>query len=55
MNGITKGMIIILIILYVFSPIDFAPGPIDDLIVMLLGIAALTGSKRLTHQKKASE
>ena len=47
MNGIAKGMIIVLVILYVVSPIDFAPGPIDDLIVMLLGVAAMTGKNRL--------
>lgn len=40
MNGVAKGMLIVLIILYVVSPIDFCPGPIDDLIVILLGIAA---------------
>jgi uncharacterized membrane protein YkvA (DUF1232 family) len=47
MNGIAKGMIIVLVILYVVSPVDLAPGPIDDLIVMLLGVAAMSGKKRL--------
>jgi len=40
MNGVAKGMLIVLVILYVVSPIDFAPGPIDDIIVILLGMAA---------------
>ena len=29
MNGVVKGMLLVLIILYVVSPIDFCPGPID--------------------------
>lgn len=40
MNDILKGMFIVLIILYVLSPIDLMPGPIDDVIVILLGVAA---------------
>lgn len=40
MNGVTKGMLIVLAILYVISPIDALPGPIDDIIVVLLSIAA---------------
>lgn len=40
MNDLFKGMLIVLIILYVVSPLDFMPGPIDDLIVILLGVAA---------------
>ena len=40
MNDVGKGMLIILMILYIISPIDFVPGPIDDVIVLLLAIAA---------------
>jgi hypothetical protein len=40
MNDVGKGMLIILVILYIISPIDFAPGPVDDAIVLLLGLAA---------------
>ena len=40
MNDVGKGMLIILVILYIVSPFDFAPGPIDDIIVLLIGIAA---------------
>ena len=40
MNSAMKGIIIMAVILYIVSPIDIAPGPIDDLIVLLLGIAA---------------
>ena len=40
MNEIAKGMLIVLITLYIVSPLDGCPGPIDDLIVLLVGIAA---------------
>jgi hypothetical protein len=40
MNSFLKGMIILLVIVYIVSPLDLCPGPIDDLIVILLGIAA---------------
>ena len=38
MNGAAKIILIVLVILYVVSP-DLAPGPIDDIIVILLGYA----------------
>ncbi len=44
-QGLMKGMLIILVILYVVSPLDLCPGPIDDIIVVLLGLAA---KKRIT-------
>lgn len=40
MNDFAKGIIVVAILLYIVSPIDAMPGPIDDLIVLLLGIAA---------------
>ena len=41
MNGVVKGMLIALIIVYIVSPIDIVPGcPIDDIIVLLLGLAS---------------
>jgi uncharacterized membrane protein YkvA (DUF1232 family) len=39
-SGFVKGMIVILVIIYIVSPVDALPGPIDDVIVALLGIAA---------------
>ena len=47
MNGIGKGMILVLVILYIISPIDACPGPIDDLIVMILCLAAQKGRNAL--------
>lgn len=43
MSGIMKGMLLILMVLYIVSPIDACPGPIDDIIVLLIGIAATKG------------
>lgn len=43
MGGIIKGMLLILMIIYMISPIDACPGPIDDIIVYLMGIAAQKG------------
>ncbi len=40
MNGIAKGMLLVLVFLYIVSPVDLCPGPIDDLIVLMFGIAA---------------
>lgn len=44
MDSFVKGIIVTVIILYIVSPVDAMPGPIDDLIVLLLGIAARKGS-----------
>ena len=40
MNNAMKGIIIMAVIIYIVSPIDLAPGPIDDILVLLMGIAA---------------
>ena len=40
MNNSMKGLLLVLMILYVISPVDLCPGPIDDLLVMLIGSAA---------------
>ena len=41
MNNFIKGMLIVLVILYVLSPVDLMPlNCVDDLIVVLLGYAA---------------
>lgn len=40
MNTVAKVMLIAFMALYVISPIDCAPGPIDDIIVVLLSLAA---------------
>ena len=37
MNKTLKGLLVALIMLYVVSPVDGMPGPVDDLLVTLLG------------------
>ena len=44
MNDFLKGVVFMAVLVYVVSPIDVARGPVDDLLVALLGLAA---SKRL--------
>ena len=39
-SGYLKSVILILVIVYMISPIDVCPGPVDDLIVLLMGLAA---------------
>lgn len=39
MSSVGKGMMLVLIILYIVSPIDLCPGPIDDVIVLLIWLA----------------
>jgi uncharacterized membrane protein YkvA (DUF1232 family) len=40
MSGAMKGLMLILIALYVISPVDLCPGPIDDLIVLLIAFVS---------------
>jgi len=35
MNSIVKGMLLVLLIVYVLSPVDLCPGPIDDILLIL--------------------
>ena len=43
MNKIMKILLVIFMIVYVVSPIDAMPGPIDDLILLLLSIGVQRG------------
>ena len=40
MSKTMKGMLLVLILMYVLSPVDFVPGPVDDLIAIVIGLAA---------------
>lgn len=46
MNGVLKGMLIVLLIAYVVSPVDLMVGPIDDIIVCLLGAGCMSRSPK---------
>ena len=43
MSDFGKGMILVLMILYIVSPIDACPGPLDDLVILIIGLAARKG------------
>ena len=43
MSVFLKVLIVVLVILYFVSPVDVAPGLIDDIIVVLMGLAAQKG------------
>lgn len=38
MNGVLKGILLALLVIYVVSPLDFCPGPVDDIILLLCGL-----------------
>ena len=47
MNGILKGMLVVLLIVYVVSTLDLCPGPIDDIILLLFGIGGSMAKKSI--------
>ena len=52
MNKLMKLALFVVIGAYVISPADAIPGPIDDLIIMLLGLAA---NKKLNRKAAAEQ
>lgn len=40
MNRFMKGILFALLIAYVVSPVDFIPGPVDDILAIILYYAA---------------
>ena len=42
MNGVLKGMLLVLLIIYIVSPMDLCPGPVDDLILFLCAAGSST-------------
>ncbi len=46
MNGVMKGMLVILLLAYILSPVDLCAGPVDDIILLLcaVGGGAITSS-----------
>lgn len=49
MSGVVKGMLIVLVILYIVSPVDLCPGPVDDIIVLLVSLAAQKGINKISE------
>lgn len=40
MNGFLKIIFLMLVVIYVISPIDVVPGPIDDVLLLLVTVAS---------------
>ena len=53
MEKTIKAMIIIFMVIYVISPLDACPGPIDDILVMVISMAA--SKSKMLNQEKAAE
>ena len=47
MNKWLKGIMIALIIFYIVSPVDFCPGPIDDIILALVSVCGSRFTRRI--------
>ena len=46
MADFLKGVLVtLMIILYIVSPVDFFPGPVDDFILLILAIVGSVGKK----------
>ncbi len=50
MNNFGKFLLTLFALIYVVSPVDLCPGPLDDIIVMLLTYAAKKGSGKLVKR-----
>ena len=38
-NNALQVLVLVAVILYIVSPIDLCPGPIDDIIIAVMGVA----------------
>ncbi len=47
MANVFKAAIIVFVVIYIISPFDICPGPIDDVIVALMGLAIAKGNPLL--------
>ena len=46
MADFLKGVLVtLMIVLYIVSPVDFFPGPVDDFILVILAIIGSVGKK----------
>lgn len=55
MNKFMQGMLFALLIVYVVSPVDLIPGPVDDILAMLLYFAANKGKLSIGKKDEKSE
>lgn len=57
MNDFAKGALFSLLFIYIISPIDAVPGPIDDALLLLAAIASRKSKKvkKLARKSKFKE
>ena len=55
MRNVIGIILIVVTIIYVICPIDACPGPIDDLIVAVLGVASSTALRKAGTKKEILE
>lgn len=48
MKGVLKGALLVLLIIYIVSPVDLCTGPIDDIILLLCTV----GGKALSSARE---
>ena len=48
MNNTLKGLLIGLVMLYIVSPVDAVPGPVDD---MLVAVLSYVGTRLLENRR----
>lgn len=39
-SSFVKGCLFVLVLLYIISPVDLVPGPIDDILLLLFSVAS---------------
>ena len=56
-KGMVKAILVLFVVVYCISPVDLAPGPVDDLVVILIGYLAqqMGISKYFSNQSEVSE
>ena len=55
MNKFVKGLLFALLAVYVISPADLCPGPIDDVLAILVYLAANRNSFGITRKDTVTD
>ena len=50
MNNLYKFAVTILMLLYIISPLDACPGPIDDILVIIIALALKKGGDKVSDK-----
>lgn len=50
MSKVLKGILIVLIVAYIISPVDFCMGPIDDVILLLFTVCGGLATRKIENK-----